>query len=96
MFNPFSFLKQSSQCLHLKTCLGMLEVGVTEPGIVEFTGETEAVIFELVLTTEAVVKDKEFDAGEAVPARAAWRRAARWLFLSLCAGPRCRGRQGGD
>ena len=41
----------------------MLEVDVTEPGRVEFTGETEAVIVELVLTTEAVVKDKEFDAG---------------------------------
>ena len=41
----------------------MLVVDVTEPEIVEFTGETEAVIVELVLTTEAVVKDKEFDAG---------------------------------
>ena len=89
MFNPFSFLKQSSKCLHLKTCSGMLEVDVTEPEIVEFTGETEAVIVELVLTTEAVIKAEEFDAGEALPAMAAWWRAARWLFLSLCAGPRC-------
>ena len=69
----------------------MVEADVTEPGI-----ETEAVIVELVLITEAVFKAKGFDAGEAVPARAAWWRAARWLFLSLCAGPQCRGRQGGD
>ena len=74
----------------------MVEADVTEPGIVELTGETEAVIVELVLITEAVFKAEGFDAGEAVPARAAWWRAARWLFLSLCAGPRCRGRRGGD
>ena len=67
----------------------MVEADVTEPGIVELTGETEAVIVELVLTTEAVVKDRAFNAGKAVPARAAWWRAARWLFLSLCAGPQC-------
>ena len=72
----------------------MLEVNVTEPGRVDFTGKTEAVI--VVLTIEAVVKDKEFDAVEAVPARAAWWRAARSLFLSLCAGSLCRGRRGGD
>ena len=74
----------------------MVKADVTKPGLVELSGETEAVNVELVLTTEAVIKAKEFDAGEALPARAAWWRAARWLFLSLCAGPRCRGRRGGD
>ena len=89
MFNPFSFLKQSSQCLHLKTCSGMVKTDVTKPGYVELSGETKSVNVELVLTTEAVIKAKESDAGEALPARAAWWRAARWLFLSLCAGPQC-------
>ena len=69
----------------------MVEADVTESGI-----ETEAVIVELVLITEAVFKAEGFVAGEAVPARAAWWQAARWWFLSLCAGPQCRGRRGGD
>ena len=67
----------------------MVKADVTKPGLVELSGETEAVNVELVLTTEAAIKAEEFDAGEALPARAAWWRAARWLFLSLCAGRRC-------
>ena len=74
----------------------MVEADFTEPGIVEFARDSEAVIVEFVLTTEAVDEVEELDDGTTVPARAAWWRAARWLFLSLCAGPRCRGRRGGD
>ena len=74
----------------------MVKADVTKPGLVELSGETEAVNVEHVLTTEALIKTEEFDAGEALPARAAWWQAARWLYLSLWAGPRCRGRRGGD
>ena len=72
-------------------CAGMVEADFTEPGIVEFARETESVIVELALNTEAVDEVEELDDGEAVPARADWWRAARWLVLSLCAGTRCRG-----
>ena len=48
--------------------------------------------------TEAVGDDGEvaIDAGTAVLARAAWCLAALSLFFFLSAGPRCRGRRGGN
>ena len=43
----------------------MVKAYVNKPELVELSVETEAVFVELVLNTEAVIKAKEFDAGEA-------------------------------
>ena len=45
---------------------------------------------------EVVDEEVAEEADAAVLARAAWCRAARWRFLSLSAGPRCRGWRGGE
>ena len=45
--------------------------------------------------TEASPEGVE-ETGAAVLARSVWWRAARWRFFSFSAGPRCRGRRGGE
>ena len=68
----------------------------------EFTTETvavadtEAVEGEPGVDIEVVDEEVSEEADAAVLARAAWCRAARWRFLSLSAGPRCRGCRGGE
>ena len=68
----------------------------------EFTTEsvavsdTEEVEDDPGVDIEVVDEEVAEAADAAVLARAAWCRAARWRFLSLSAGPRCRGWRGGE
>ena len=63
---------------------------------VEEADVTGAVKLEPEADTEAVDEEIAVEAESAVLARAAWCLAARWRFFSLSAGPRCRGRRGGE
>ena len=85
-----------------------IEDDVTEAVGIEQEVIQEFIVFEDVTTTGAV-EVKPGDETEAVDdalavaaasvvvlARAAWCLAARWLFFSLSACPRCRGRRGGE
>ena len=68
----------------------------TEAVEVEGDDDTGAVKVEPGADTETVDKTLAVEAEAAVLARAAWCLAARWRFFSLSAGPRCRGRRGGE
>ena len=63
---------------------------------VEEADVTGAVKLEPEADTEAVDEEIAVEAESAVLARATWCLAARWRFFSLSAGPRCRGRRGGE
>ena len=67
--------------------------------VANIVGATVSVDIKLAAVMEAATEaspEGVEDAGAAVLARSAWWRAARWRFFSFSAGPRCRGRRGGE
>ena len=65
--------------------------GSSEPVDAAVTvGASEAVVDLAGTESVTVIEDAVFSAW------AAWWRAARWRFFSFSAGPRCRGRRGGE
>ena len=56
----------------------------------------EDAMFVSITVADDEVEEVFVETGAAALARASWCQAARWRFFSFSAGPRCRGRQGGE